>query len=381
MADYGPFDFDPCPCPKPDDFDGLTCEWGQRNWVNPPFGSIMHQGKKKGPTAWMRKAIEEQAKGKLSVVVYPVDKWVLMMLKATGTVNVRSLLFACANQTGRGGRHGPGGDQQGIGRGRKCRRSQQRGQKMRDDGLETVAIDGEPPVDILTREMQREYGNASWLYTRYDEAHNARFAVWPGQTPDGRKHREAYGREIFPWEGSADTRVRTVDMAVNDEVRLIKSSLNRARIQAIPSIDTERMAFARKVGAMLQHTLRVDMHPFLRREVELGTNWRQMNGLAIMNVWWEQQTRLEMLELTRDGFHNMIAPEMEAMNAQADPTSRVAGWTTLDTADLLRDRLKEPVAVAWLRELCPLLDNRGAVRVLNDLRTVGSSQVPMIATA
>ncbi len=39
----------------------------------------------------MRKAIEEQAKGKLSVVVYPVDKWVLMMLKATGAVNVRNL--------------------------------------------------------------------------------------------------------------------------------------------------------------------------------------------------------------------------------------------------------------------------------------------------
>ena len=85
------FDFDPCPYPLPDGFDGLTCEWGQRNYVNPPFGSIIHQGKKKGPTAWMRKAIEEQAKGKLSVVVYPVDKWVLMMLKATGSVNVRNL--------------------------------------------------------------------------------------------------------------------------------------------------------------------------------------------------------------------------------------------------------------------------------------------------
>ena len=77
--------------PKPADFDGLTCEWGQRNYVNPPFGSIVHQGKKKGPTAWMRKAIEEQRKGKLSVVVYPVDKWVLMMLAATGAQNIRNL--------------------------------------------------------------------------------------------------------------------------------------------------------------------------------------------------------------------------------------------------------------------------------------------------
>ena len=76
------FDFDPCPFPKPDDFDGLTCEWGQSNYVNPPFGSILHEGKKKGPTAWMRKAIEEQKKGKDVVIVYPIDKWILMLIAA-----------------------------------------------------------------------------------------------------------------------------------------------------------------------------------------------------------------------------------------------------------------------------------------------------------
>lgn len=75
------FDFDPCPHPLPPGFDGLTCEWGRMNWVNPPFGSIIHQGKKKGPTAWMRKAIEEKRKGNGSVIVYPVDKWILMLMK------------------------------------------------------------------------------------------------------------------------------------------------------------------------------------------------------------------------------------------------------------------------------------------------------------
>lgn len=86
------FDFDPCPHPLPEGFDGLTCEWGQSNYVNPPFGSIIHQGRKKGPTAWIRKAIEEHAKGKNVVLVYPVDKWVLMILKAAGdVVGVRNL--------------------------------------------------------------------------------------------------------------------------------------------------------------------------------------------------------------------------------------------------------------------------------------------------
>lgn len=100
------FDFDPCPFPLPDGFDGLTCEWGQRNYVNPPFGSIIHNGRKKGPTAWMRKAIAEQRKGKLSVVVYPVDKWVLMMLEACGSVNVRNLgdVKWCATEDGAQGK-------------------------------------------------------------------------------------------------------------------------------------------------------------------------------------------------------------------------------------------------------------------------------------
>lgn len=100
------FTFDPCPYPKPEGFDGLTCEWGERNYVNPPFGSIIHEGKKKGPTAWMRKAIVEQAKGRLSVVVYPVDKWVLMMLQATGATNVRNLgdVRWCATEDGSHGK-------------------------------------------------------------------------------------------------------------------------------------------------------------------------------------------------------------------------------------------------------------------------------------
>jgi len=83
------FTFDPCPFPKPDDFDGLTCDWGVSNYANPPFGSIIHEGKKKGPTAWVRKAISEAASGKDVVLVYPLDKWVLMLIAAG--VEIRNL--------------------------------------------------------------------------------------------------------------------------------------------------------------------------------------------------------------------------------------------------------------------------------------------------
>ena len=98
------FDFDPCPFPKPDDFDGLTCEWGASNYVNPPFGSIIHQGKKKGPTAWARKAIEENQKGKRVVLVYPIDKWVLMLLGAGAKVRNLGDVRWCATEDGSQGK-------------------------------------------------------------------------------------------------------------------------------------------------------------------------------------------------------------------------------------------------------------------------------------
>lgn len=76
------FDFDACPYPRPDDFDGLVCEWGNSTYVNPPFS---------GPTAWVRKAIAESEKGKQVVFVFPVPKWVLILLQAKTLKEVRNL--------------------------------------------------------------------------------------------------------------------------------------------------------------------------------------------------------------------------------------------------------------------------------------------------
>lgn len=68
------FDFDPCPFPRPEGFDGLTADWGRSNWVNPPFtGMAKEPGKRKiGPMAWARKALIERGKGNLSVLIFPI---------------------------------------------------------------------------------------------------------------------------------------------------------------------------------------------------------------------------------------------------------------------------------------------------------------------
>ena len=98
------FNFDPCPYPKPDDFDGLDAEWGESNYVNPPFGVVMHKGKKKGATAWARKSIEEYKKGKKVVMVYPIDKWVLMLLEHCSEVRNLGDVKWCSIEDGEPGK-------------------------------------------------------------------------------------------------------------------------------------------------------------------------------------------------------------------------------------------------------------------------------------
>lgn len=69
------FDFDPCHYPS--DFNGLTVAWGKMNYVNPPF-----RKKDGSPTAFVRKAIEENKKGKGVVLTLPCQSYVNLLLEA-----------------------------------------------------------------------------------------------------------------------------------------------------------------------------------------------------------------------------------------------------------------------------------------------------------
>jgi hypothetical protein len=55
------FDFDPCSL-KPK-IDGLESDWGNRNFVNPPYGKEI--------TKWIQKGCEENLKGKNRSVFTP----------------------------------------------------------------------------------------------------------------------------------------------------------------------------------------------------------------------------------------------------------------------------------------------------------------------
>lgn len=61
------FDFDPCPLNHDlTKWSGLEIDWGQRNFINPPYSRNLKE-------AFILKAIEESKKGKLCVMLLPVS--------------------------------------------------------------------------------------------------------------------------------------------------------------------------------------------------------------------------------------------------------------------------------------------------------------------
>lgn len=70
---FGPFDCDPCPNPRPVGYDGLTAAWGSRNYVNPPYGN---------PGPFVRRALELAHTGAGSLLVLPVTWWTHVLVSA-----------------------------------------------------------------------------------------------------------------------------------------------------------------------------------------------------------------------------------------------------------------------------------------------------------
>ena len=58
------FDFDPCPLNY--ERDGLTIEWGESNFINPPYSRKLKE-------AFINKAFEQSKLGKVCVMLLPVS--------------------------------------------------------------------------------------------------------------------------------------------------------------------------------------------------------------------------------------------------------------------------------------------------------------------
>lgn len=72
--------FDPCPFSETPKTDGLSIEWKNKTYVNPPYSN---------PFPWVEKAIEENKKGKTIAMLLKVDtstKWFARLNEANAHI-------------------------------------------------------------------------------------------------------------------------------------------------------------------------------------------------------------------------------------------------------------------------------------------------------
>lgn len=97
------FDFDPCPYP----YEGVCAtqvNWGKSNYVNPPFRKSDGQNGI-GPTAIIRKAVEENKKRKDVVIVMNTMSFINILLEAGAEVRSLGRVRWIDAQTGKAWTH------------------------------------------------------------------------------------------------------------------------------------------------------------------------------------------------------------------------------------------------------------------------------------
>jgi len=224
-------------------------------------------------------------------------------------------------------------------------------------------------IEVLTAELSEAINDAEWKYAEMERAYDSLYCQWPGQTTDARKHKTALGYDPFPWEGASDTRVRTVDEVVNEQMMMMCASFRRSRISAV-GIESTDLGWGQKVTTILKWMLWSRMRQVIHRETELAARWRQHYGCSIMSIMWDQELRLSDLPLT-------LADLAELMAAGRPLNPESATLLLTQIRQEIHDPAHEEAVIALLRQLGELVTVQRARRMLSELRESETTTVPM----
>lgn len=144
--------------------------------------------------------------------------------------------------------------------------------------------------------------NNSPYRTQTAQNYAARFAIWGGQSADGKKHsRGPNGQpDPVPWDGASDLRVYLIDNLINDKVAMILEAINKASLVAQP-VEGNDIKRAKQVSTFMKWMMKTQM-PDLERELELLTQYLQEKGAAVMGQFWETSQEKVLQEIRISDF-------------------------------------------------------------------------------
>lgn len=183
-----------------------------------------------------------------------------------------------------------------------------------------------------------------------------RYAIWNGQSADGKKHaREGADLDPTPWDGASDMKNYIADQIINEKVSMQCMSFKRSNLEAVP-IEGADIIRARDVTNFMRWLVYTQV-PEVDREVELLSQFINEKGMAMMGQFWEttQEKTLDTLKLT--DFQAKF-PQMDLLAMLSDPEAEVA-------------------LISILKEHYDISDKK-AKEMFRDLKTTGSCSIPVL---
>lgn len=226
-----------------------------------------------------------------------------------------------------------------------------------DPGLQLAPIgESGPDYPSLKRDFELCTSNLQPYVDQCRENYDTRFALWDGQSADGRKHaREGAKIDPTPWDGASDLRVFLTDEAVNAKVAMLCMAFRKAQLVAIP-VEGNDLKRAKIVSNFMKWLVQTQI-PEIDREVELLSNYLCEKGVAATGQFWETSREKTLLTLQLSELQNMF-PEADVMQLLSDPAM----------SDTLRAIFEETYNCTAKK----------ARRMISELQQSGKTTVPVV---
>ena len=203
-------------------------------------------------------------------------------------------------------------------------------------------------------------------------AERTRFAIWDGQSPDGRKHRDTQdGRPAFPFEGASDVRLRLADMIVNERVLVLTAAAMR-NLPRVTALDAFNEPLGTKLTTLLKWVIKNMLGSQYLREIVKIAQYQEADSPAgaVLGVWWEQEWGLELAHLTKA----QIAAVLSAPPEQGGYGIAPEQLNELDAQ--LQDPEQDEATGKLLQELLPDLTPKRVKQMVQELREDGETDFP-----
>ena len=236
------------------------------------------------------------------------------------------------------------------------------------------------PAELVSGEiegMAAELG--SWL-TQARENEMQMLAIWDGQSDDGRKWARNYGRDVFPFDGAADTRVRLVDSAVDELAVLEMTAFSSANLRVM-AMEARDVDAAGRVQTLLNYEVKQRMAADLWRELNFLSQWKRMFGHAVMFTGWKREWSTGKEKLTEADLAQMLAErglmEEQAMTGGEVPEETqvaIAEMSALEVVEMLTGSGRAAEVEALVSQRFPTLSPKRVRQVVKDLRAEGVAE-------